>query len=411
MADHLLLANLSSVVDLTDSVKTFLNDTKERLKGANRRQFMAQFVQLLGRGGQSRAERELGWDRKTIVKGVKEITSGITCVDNFSSRGKKPAEAHLPNLLADIESIIAPICQTDPTFRTADLYSPITAKEVRRRLIHDKGYSPDTLPKERTILEKMNQLNFKRKKVAKSKPLKKIPETDAIFANVHHMNAVSDLSDGVIRLSIDTKANVKVGPFARGGYNRCKVAGYDHDFAPDAVLSPFGIHLPCLDENYIYFTESKVTADFMVDAIEDLFVMIKHRFDPHTIVINADNGPENSSSRTQFVNRIVNFAQTNQIDVDLVYYPPYHSKYNPIERVWGGLERHWQGEILDSVDKTLGLCRTMTWNGNNPVVKLVDKLYETGVTLTKKAMKELEKKLVRKPGIEKWAVSIPCFDC
>jgi len=372
---------------------------------------MAQFVQLLGHGGQLRAEHELGWDRKTIAKGMKEVTSGITCVDNYSSRGKKPAEAHLLNLLTDIESIIAPICQTDPTFRTPDLYSPITPKEVRRRLIEDMGYCPDSLPTDRTIRKKMDELNFKRKKVTKSKPLKKIPETDDIFTNVHHMNMVSDVSDGVIRLSIDTKANVKVGPFSRGGYNRCNVAGCDHDFAPDVVLKPFGIHLPCLDENYIYFTESHVTADFMVDAIADLFVTIKDRFDPHTIVINADNGPENSSSRTQFVNRIVNFAQTNQIDVDLVYYPPYHSKYNPIERVWGALERHWQGEILDSVDKVLGLCRTMTWNGNNPAVKLVNKVYETGVKLTKKAMNELEKVLIRKPGIEKWAVSIPCFDC
>lgn len=154
MADHTLLADLSSVLELTGNVKTFLNNTRDRLKGANRRQFMAQFVQLLGRGGQLRAEHELGWDRKTIAKGMKEIASGITCVDDFSSRGKKPTEVHLPNLLTDIESIIAPICQTDPTFRTSDLYSPITPKEVCRRLIEDMGYCPDSLSTERTIRKK-----------------------------------------------------------------------------------------------------------------------------------------------------------------------------------------------------------------------------------------------------------------
>ena len=112
----------------------------------------------------------------------------------------------------------------------------------------------------------------------------------------------------------------------------------------------FGIHVPEKDENY--FTESNVTADFMVDAIEDLWTSLKNQTDLHTIVINADNGPENSSRRTQFIKRIVEFARSKSIDVQLVYYPPYHSKYNPVERVWGVLENHWRGEILDSVNKT-----------------------------------------------------------
>ncbi len=206
------------------------------------------------------------------------------------------------------------------------------------------------------------------------------------------------------------KSNVQVGPFARGGYNRCEVAGCDHDFAPDVVLKPFGICLPASDENYIYFTDSFVTADFIADALENLQPMLKLRSDPHTIVINADNSPENSSRRTLFIKRIVEFAESEKIDIDLEYYPPYHSKHNPIERVWGVLERHWNGEIPDSVDKVLGLCRTMTWKSKNPIVKVVKKIYHKGVKLTKKAMMELEKILIRKPGIEKWAVSIQFFE-
>ncbi|MDM8555185.1 hypothetical protein QUF75_10680 [Desulfococcaceae bacterium HSG7] len=101
----------------------------------------------------------------------------------------------------------------------------LTAEEVRRRLIDDMGYSPDTLPQTRTISEKMNRLGFKSVKVAKSGPKKKIAETDAIFENVHHANQSADEINGVIRLSIDTKADVRIGPFARGGYNRCAVAG------------------------------------------------------------------------------------------------------------------------------------------------------------------------------------------
>ena len=136
------------------------------------------------------------------------------------------------------------------------------------------------------------------------------------------------------------------------------------------MLKLFGIYLPALDENYLYFTESNVTADFMIDALENLWPSIKHRFDPHTIVINADNGPENHSRRTQFIKRLVEFATTKSVNISLVYYPPYHSKYNPIERVWGVLEKHWNGQTLDSVEKVLGLCRTMSWNGNPPCRKI-----------------------------------------
>jgi hypothetical protein len=91
----------------------------------------------------------------------------------------------------------------------------------------------------------------------------------------------------------------------------------------------------------------------------------------------------------------------------LAYYPPYHSKYNPIERVWGVLENHWNGELLESVEKALGLARTMTYKGIHPVVQLVKGTYQTGVKLTKKAMKFYEDMIERLPGLEKWFVTIP----
>ena len=213
----------------------------------------------------------------------------------------------------------------------------------------------------------------------------------------------------MIRLSIDTKATLKIGPFSRGGYNRQGSKACDHDFEPEATLKLFGIHVPEKDENYLYFTESNVTADFMVDAIEDFWVSFENQSDVHTIVINADNGPENSSRRTQFIKRIIEFARSKAIDIQLAYYPPYHSKYNPVERVWGVLENHWRGEILDSVDKAIGLAKTMKWKGKNPIVKVVDKICETGVKLSKSAMKTYERMVNRLSGLENWFVDILCF--
>ncbi len=395
--------------ELESETIKFLNETREKLKGSEGRKFMASIVRRLNPGGQSRAKRELGWDPKTMRKGEKELKTGFDCIDNFSGRGRKRTEERLANILQDIKDIVEPVCQADPTFRTGNLYSPLTAKEVRLRLIEQKNYTHDELPVERTINNLLNSLNFRPRKVVKSKPKKKIPQTDAIFENVHRINKIADETDGVVRLSADAKATINVGPLSRGGRSRQGEKAADHDFAPESVLKLFGIQTPFTSETNFFFTESNITSDFMVDCLEKLWPEIKIKYDPHTLVINLDNGPENSSSRTQFMKRMVEFAQKNEIDVDLVYYPPYHSKYNPIERVWGVLENHWNGELLSSVEKVLGLARTMTYNGVEPVVHLVKGIYETGVKLTKKAMIKYEDVIQRLPNLEKWSVDIPCF--
>lgn len=230
-----------------------------------------------------------------------------------------------------------------------------------------------------------------------------------IFDYVHNINRIADLTPGIIRLSMDAKAVIKVGPFSRGGYNRYGLRACDHDFQPDTLLKLFGIFLPATDENFFYFTESHITADFIVDALEQLWPTLKKAYDPHTLVLNLDNGPENSSRRSQFMNRLLTFSQKNSVSISLAYYPPYHSKYNPVERVWGRLEQHWNGELLDKVEKILGLAKTMTWKGWNPVVTFVEKTYKKGVSLTKQAMQDIERQILRIKGIEKWAVDIPFY--
>jgi len=149
-----------------------------------------------------------------------------------------------------------------------------------------------------------------------------------------------------------------------------------------------------------------MTADFIVDTLEMLWVKLKRKYQINTLVLNLDNGPENSSRRTQFLKRIVDFAYNNAIHVKLAYYPPYHSKYNPIERVWGRLENHWNGELLDSEEKVLGLASTMSWKGNMPTIEMVEKKYNSGVKLTKDEMQNYEKRILRHPKLGKYFVDI-----
>ena len=162
-------------MELTDSLKTMLIETARSLKGSARRLFMARTVNELGYAGQQRAARELGWGRMTIRKGLRELDSGLVCLDAYALRGRKRAEDHLPNLLTDIKAIVDRQSQADPQFRTQRLYTRLTATEVRRQLIAQKGYTDTQLPTAETIGAKLNALGYYPQKVAKSQPKKSAP--------------------------------------------------------------------------------------------------------------------------------------------------------------------------------------------------------------------------------------------
>jgi transposase len=132
----------------------------------------------------------------------------------------------------------------------------------------------------------------------------------------------------------------------------------------------------------------------------------KNGHPPHTLVINADNGPENSGSRTQWLKRLVEFSATYGVKIQLAYFPPYHSKYNPVERVFGVLEKYWNGDPLRSVEQALGMASAMTYNGVHPTTKLIEKSYPKGVRLNKKEMKIYERCLNRLMGLRKWFMTI-----
>ena len=224
---------------------------------------------------------------------------------------------------------------------------------------------------------------------------------------MREMNAAADAQPDVLRISIDAKASVKVGPFARGGKSRAATKACDHDFKPDATMTPVGIFLPASDELFIYHVTSKVTSDCLVDRLVQWWEAVRSRF-AHitTVVVNLDNGPENHSRRTQFLRRLVEFAHQYGLCVRLAYYPPYHSKYNPIERCWGILENHWNGALLDTVDAVVNFTASMRWKGLHPVVALVTTVYPTGVSLSKAAMAEIEAQVTRLPGLDKWFLDI-----
>jgi Rhodopirellula transposase DDE domain len=239
-------------------------------------------------------------------------------------------------------------------------------------------------------------------------PPKKVPQTDAIFTQLNAAHQQAAQADDTLRLSLDAKATINLGPFARGGRSRTGTQGADHDFKPQGRLTPFGLFLPEHDELDLFFTDSKVSSDFIVDMLTGWWRSNRARFPQvRKLVIDLDNGPENHSHRSQFLYRMVRFAQAHGLTVVLAYYPPYHSKYNPIERCWGILENYWRGELLGSEAAVLGYAGQMTYNGKHPRVHRVTRQYRKGVVRTKAEMKEVERQVERLPGLEKWFVEIP----
>ena len=161
--------------DLTEAHTILLGAAAQVLRGSARRVFMARTVWALGPGGQRRAERELGWDRGTIRKGARALASGFAIVDAFALRGRTRAEAQLPALLTDIAALVDGQRQADPSCRTTRLYPRLTAAEVRRQRIAQRGYTDAQLPCLQTLGAKLNALGYYPQTVAKCQPPKSSP--------------------------------------------------------------------------------------------------------------------------------------------------------------------------------------------------------------------------------------------
>jgi len=201
---------------------------------------------------------------------------------------------------------------------------------------------------------------------------------------------------------------VAIGDVSRGGLTRGDHRACDHDLGLHEKYIPCGI----VDEDSarlrITFGSSFKTSDFIVDALEAWWATVDETEQTAMtrLQIKMDNGPESSGKRTQFLHRMVQFADQIGKPIHLLYYPPYHSKYNPIERCWGILELHWNGTKLVDVETMREWAKSMTWKGIHPVVELSRKIYQKGITLSTKAMQAIESRLERHPELPKWDILI-----
>ncbi|BAY14635.1 hypothetical protein NIES2109_56920 (plasmid) [Nostoc sp. HK-01] len=207
---------------------------------------------------------------------------------------------------------------------------------------------------------------------------------------------------------MDCKATVNIGDYSRGGKTRGDNKASDHDMGCKEKYIPCGIVDEDNGQLHIIFGSSYKTSDFIVDNLIHWWKTItpEERQDTELIQIKIDNGSESSGIRTQFLKRMVEFVDHIHRPIQLLYYPPYHSKYNPIERCWGILEQHWNGTKLVDVEVMLSWASSMTWKGLHPILTLSNIVYQKGISLTKEDMKQVESRLQRNPLLPKWDILI-----
>ena len=394
--------------EISSGVVELVQRLVDMISWPDRRQAMADVTNTLLNGKTRVAEDVFGWGRTAVSLGMNELQTGIVCVNDLSKRRKPTTEEKYPELVVDIRRIV-------------DFGEPSASEFAHTLLLHEDDGEGRTF---RTAEEGMARGKGSRRAYLvqyfeppklptsscdqNSSP-KKTEYTDAIFDNVKLINAAADADPEAIRISVDTKATVNIGPYSRGGLSRGiqAVKAADHDMMLKEKLVPGGILETDNGKAFLFFTASNKTSDFLTDGIELWWKANQKRLSTvKRIVVNMDNGPECSGHRSQFLQRMVEFSDREQVEVRLIYYPPYHSKYNAIERYWGGLERSWNGYLLDSVETVLKRASNFMWRNVQATVTILASIYEKGIKLNAKRKIELEHRLQRSKQLPWWDITI-----
>ena len=342
---------------------------------------------------------------RTLVQDVIKNFYNPKVLEKVETRGRKNVEEKYPKIINQIKDICNRFEVVDESMQDKIVYVNLTLRKIKAKLISNYDYSEETCPCINTIRKIMVKvLNYKMTKVKKKKVFKKIPETDAIFANIDKKLVEAENSH-ILPFSIDDKTAKYIGNLSGGGYSWFKREALDHDTLPDYILKPFGILNMKTKQAEVYCTTSNSTADFKVDCIDEY--LNKH-LTPNIkkVMLFLDNGPENNSRRKLWMKRIIELSIKYNIRIELVYYPPYHSKYNKIEHYWGVLQRSWSGLILDTLEKAIGAINGTTWDGVPSIGHLRTNEYLKGVKVDEQELLELIKKHVHyeNKGIEKWSL-------
>ena len=386
---------------LENSYKNQIENIKKEQNHASKMRQIGALVLDVGGNCISSVANKIKSSRKFVKKCYIIVKDNLEIKSNKKMCGRKKITTIYPELESDIKKIIESKLYTDPHFQTEQLFCNLTINQVMKELLEIGKYEKNFISRS-SLGNLLNIMGYNLKKVKRNKPIKKIEEIDMIFDNVNLKKKEALDNDHIGCISIDTKDKVVIGPFSRKGKSRVLVEACDHELT-NKCLIPFGILDLKTSQSYFYSFLNKPTSEAIVDCIDDYLSDKNYE----KLIIFLDNGPDNSGVRTAFLKGLVDLSNKYNIKIELAYYPPYHSKYNPIERLWARLENMWNGMLLSTIEICLKVIESLTWNQIKAKVKYITKQYKKGVTYSKDEMKIYENiNIHRNERLKKWSIII-----
>ena len=361
-----------------EAMKKFYQTLNEK----DRRRYAAVEAIKLGHGGQSYMAKVLGLSRKTIAKGIKELKGELTADRRIRApgAGRKPYTHHHADIDSKFLDVLKHYIAGNPMKENV-LWTNLSWAKIAE-LLHQKHEIKVSTTVIKQLLKKNN---FRRRKAQKRRTMKQVALRNEQFENIASIRAKYEATGNPV-ISMDTKKKEHLGNYYRDGhlYTRKEVQTFDHDFKniAEGIIVPHGLYDDVKYKSHITIGTSKDTSEFATDSLKLWWNKYgKYDYpDATSILILCDGGGSNSSRHYIFKEDLQKLANEIGIEIRIAHYPPYCSKYNPIEhRLFPHVTRACQGVILRThqVAKEL-MEKTSTKTGLTTTVDILDKEYQTG---------------------------------
>ena len=389
-------------VEISKAEMEYLTTLKER----DRRHFIA--CKAAGPdGGSIRAvSKAFGCSPNTISKGIYELFNHIVPPDGRQRMpgggAKRKTDTH-PEWVAAFDDIVSRHMAGLPQDESV-VWLDIGVPQIRRELL-ERGHEVS----EYIVRQMVKAEGLKRRSFTKSLPLREVEDRDAQFVKINSAKTAC-IKAGIPIISVDTKKREMVGNFKRDGQVYCTTApkALDHDFETfsEGVIVPHGIYDIALNTGYLSIGTSHDTSEFVCDNIERVWNRhLKPLYpDARMLVILCDGGGSNSSRHRIVKQDLMDLADRIGLKILVMHYPPYCSKFNPIEhRLFSQITRSWSGMPLFSVaDACRRAANTVTEKGLKVFAEIVDKVYETQRKVHESFQGRLARQVILDESLHNW---------
>lgn len=378
----------------------------QSLSEKDRRRYAGIEALKFGFGGQNYVAYVLGCSRNTVRKGAMEV-SGLSSLEireqigrsptekpriRQPGGGRKPYRVGHPEIDEQFLYVLQDHTAGDPMNEEVQ-WTNLREWEIVEALKLDFGVKVSR----RVVRQLLKRHNCRRRKIRKRKPLKtEIPNRNEQFEYISQLKKEYPAAGNPV-ISMDTKKKEHPGNFYRDGrmYTRSELQAYDHDFPgfAEGTVIPHSLYDLRLNVGYVQIGTGRDTGESACDSFRHWRYTYGQKLYPDTtsILVLCDGGGSNSALHYIFKQDLQSLADEIKVKIRIAHYPPYCSKYNPIEhRLFPHMTRACQGVIFTGLEVVTELIAgTRTEKGLKVFVHVIDKVYKTGRKVAKNFKKEM----------------------